>query len=69
MSSDKYRIGNAARRAGVAVETLRSYADRGLVSFEWFEDQRVFDESAIEEAQRVRRSRPHRRSVESAGVG
>ena len=50
----KYRIGTAARLAGVCVETLRTYADQGIVRCERFEDQRIFDESAIEQARQVK---------------
>ncbi len=50
----KYRIGTAARLAGVCVETLRTYVDRGLVRCERIDDQRIFDESAIEQARQVK---------------
>ncbi len=49
-----YRIGTAARLAGVCVETLRTYADQGIVRCERLEDQRIFDESAIEQARQVK---------------
>lgn len=49
-----YRIGTAARLAGVCVETLRNYADQGIVRCERIDNQRIFDDSAIEQARQVK---------------
>ena len=52
--TQKHRIGPAAREAGVCVETMRSYADRGLIECERIDGQRIFDEIAIEAAKRLK---------------
>ena len=54
MGSRRYRIGTAARSANVCVETLRGYADKGLVEFEWVDNQRVFNDESIEQARQVK---------------
>lgn len=54
MGSSRHRIGTAARSANVCVETLRGYANKGLIPFEWIDGQRVFSEDSIEQAKQIK---------------
>lgn len=46
----KVRIGRAAEIAGVSVDTLRRWADKGRVKFERINGQRCFEISDVESA-------------------
>ena len=55
-----YRIGQVAREVGASVETIRRYADRGLVPYELLGDQRIFDERGVEKAREMSRRKRSR---------
>ena len=62
-----YRIGEVARKVGTSVETIRRYANSGLVPYELLGDQRIFDDQGIDKAREIK-ERKRARSDQSHGV-
>lgn len=49
-----YRIGEVAREVEASVETIRRYADSGLVPYELLGDQRIFDDQGVKKAREIK---------------